>query len=48
VDKYSFDTNRYKDISAGEYLTKFTATLPADKESIFYGIDLYFKIADAA
>lgn len=48
VDKYSFDTSRYKDIPRGEYLANFTAFLPNEDKTIIYGIDLTYKVADKA
>jgi hypothetical protein len=48
VDKYSFDTSRYKDIPRGEYLANFTAFLPNEDKTIIYGIDLTYKVTDKA
>jgi hypothetical protein len=48
VDKYFFDTTKYKDVPRGEYLTKFKAYLPTDEKCIIYGMDLTCKVADKA
>jgi hypothetical protein len=48
VEKYTFDTNKFKSVVAGEYLAKFKTYLPTDDKSIIYGIDLIFKVAAKA
>jgi len=48
VDKYFFDTDKYKSVPRGEYLAQFKAFLPTDDKCIIYGIDLTSKVTDKA
>jgi hypothetical protein len=48
VDKYFFDTNKYRSVPRGDYLAKFKAFLPKDDNCIIYGIDVTCKVVDKA